>query len=219
MNDYGPFFSVGDVSAKKNIKINLYSPLDSTVDSSVVLESFIDNQTMGGMANRFKGNKQGDKKVVPIQQQPVQVQYGPGFAQMPMRPALPPNQMPLGYGGGYPNAPPMRSGYPIQPSVPSYGNDMLLANVTGFSPMDIAHLRMEFYNYANTQGVIDRDGFRKLYIASLVNKTWDAINHEAEIAFRNFDVNRTGGLDFNEYMLACSRMLADTSHHQSMYPY
>lgn len=170
---------------------------------------------MGSAMKRLKGDKQADQRVV---QQQVPVQYGPGAPQMPMQPPLMVNQMPYGYGSGYPNVPGRMSGYPVQMSVPSYGNDALLSNMTGFSPIDIANLRMEFYNYANPTGIIDRDGFRRLYIASLVNKTWDMLDREAEMAFRNFDTNRTGGLDFNEYMFACARMLRGNVSAQN-YPY
>lgn len=150
---------------------------------------------MGSMMNKFKGNKDarpGQPVAVQPQQMPVR------FAQ----PVVPMQQQ--GYRPAYPMGPPPFHG---QAPGSSYENDMLLSNLSGLSPTDIAHLRHEFYNYANPIGVIDRDGFRKLYIASLVNKTWEEINHEAEMAFRNFDINQTGGLDFNEYISACSRML------------
>lgn len=192
---------------------------------------------MGSVMQRFKGGNQADQSVV---QQPPQIQYGqpgapmqqqqqmpaqygqPGVPmqqQMPPRYGPPGGQIPPGYGQSYPNAPPMQrygSSAPIPPS--SYENDAYLASMTGISPTDVGQLRMEFYNYANPRGIIDRDGFRKLYVASLLNKTWDMIEREAETAFRTFDVNQTGGLDFNEYMAACGRMLK--GHHQpSMYPY
>jgi hypothetical protein len=127
---------------------------------------------------------------------------------------FPPQQ---GYRPAYPSGPSMPQ-YPVSPplSLPTghdtasyYENDSFLANLTGWSVQDIERLRHEFLNYANPLGVIDRDGFRKLYIASLLNMTWEAIEHDAEAAFRNFDINQTGGLDFNEYITACSRMSRD----------
>ena len=81
--------------------------------------------------------------------------------------------------------------------------------MTGWHPSDIDRLRWEFIGYANPYGVIDRDGFRKLFIAALANKSWNEIEHESEAAFRMFDANRTGALDFNEYMTACARMMRD----------
>ena len=155
--------------------------------------------------NKLKGNKdakagQGQPAVAQPPQQ-VPARYPPPGPQPPMQQPGPGYQPPYPMG----QQPPYRGPAPNPAS--SYGNDVLLSNLSGLSPADIAHLRHEFYNYANALGVIDRDGFRKLYIASLVNKTWEEINHEAEMAFRNFDINQTGGLGFNEYISACSRML------------
>ncbi|CAF3404788.1 unnamed protein product [Rotaria sp. Silwood1] len=87
-----------------------------------------------------------------------------------------------------------------------YENDIYLSNITGWSIQDIERLREEFLNYANRYGIIDRDGFRKLYIASLLNTTWPGIEFNTETAFRYFDANQIGALDFNEYVKACSRM-------------
>lgn len=181
---------------------------------------------MGSMMNKSKGNKQVDQGV--IIQQPQPIQYAPPYGQVPQsgfqRPPMPMNQMPMnqmsqGYPSAYSNIRPQAAGYPGQlPPSSSYESDAFLSNITGVSPNDIGHLRMEFYNYANQNGIIDRDGFRKLYIASLVNKTWDALDHEAEIAFRTFDSNGTGGLDFNEYMMACARMIRPSSQ-PAAYPY
>jgi hypothetical protein len=195
---------------------------------------------------RFRGNNQADQSMVqqppmvqygpprvPMQQQPPPAQYGPPGApmqqQMPPRygppvSQIPPgygppvSQMPPGYGQSYSNAPPMSSYAGPSPMASSYESDMYLSSITGLSPPDIGQLRMEFHNYANPNGIIDRNGFRKLYVASLLNKTWDMVEREAETAFRNFDVNQSGGLDFNEYMIACARMLRGNSQ-SSMYPY
>ncbi|CAF4694391.1 unnamed protein product [Rotaria sp. Silwood1] len=87
-----------------------------------------------------------------------------------------------------------------------YENDMLLASLTGWTIDDIERLRQEFIGYSNPMGVIDREGFRKLYVASLLNMSWQNVELDSEMAFRNFDVNQTGSLDFNEYITACSRM-------------
>jgi hypothetical protein len=124
---------------------------------------------------------------------------------------------------------PYRPAYPSAPSMPHYSvppplslptdkspgsyfeNDQFLANLTGWSIQDIERLRHEFLTYTNSYGVIDREGFRKLYIASLLNMTWEAVERDAEAAFRNFDVNQSGVLDFNEYITACSRMARETS--------
>lgn len=143
-------------------------------------------------------------------QQPVM--QSPAYYQQP--PPSPPQfrpGMPLGpsFSGGFPG-----SRYPAsslslprgQDAAMSYENDAFLSNLTGWSPQDIERLRHEFNSYANPMGVIDREGFRKLYVASLLNMTWEAVEHDSEAAFRNFDINQTGFLDFNEYITACSRM-------------
>ena len=140
-------------------------------------------------------------------QQPAMQQSAPQY-----RPVMPsPQQVP--YRPSYPSGPSMPRYAPLPFSAPvgydpamSYENDAFLANLTGWSPQDIDRLRREFSSYANPMGVIDREGFRKIYVASLLNMTWDAVEHEAEAAFRNFDINQTGFLDFNEYITACSRM-------------
>lgn len=148
-------------------------------------------------------------------QQPVM--QSPGYYQQPMMQQAPPSppsfrpmmQQPPSYPGGFPP-----SRYPASSlSLPhghdaamSYENDAFLSNLTGWSVQDIERLRHEFYSYTNPMGVIDREGFRKLYVASLLNMTWEAVEHDSEAAFRNFDINQTGFLDFNEYITACSRM-------------
>jgi hypothetical protein len=123
------------------------------------------------------------------------------------------------YRPSYPSAPFMPR-YPVSPSLSlpnaqnqgsSYENDAFLSNLTGWSLQDIERLRHEFLSYTNAYGVIDRDGFRKLYVASLLNMTWEALERDAEAAFRNFDINQTGGLDFNEYITACSRMTREVN--------
>lgn len=151
------------------------------------------------------------------QQQQQQPQYVP--QQPPQyRPPMFPSQQPS-YQPSYPSAPSMPR-YPVQPPLPLpndrnpasyYENDAFLSNLTGWSTQDIERLRHEFFSYANSYGVIDREGFRKLYIASLLNMTWDAIERDSEAAFRNFDINQTGFLDFNEYITACSRMARETA--------
>jgi hypothetical protein len=149
----------------------------------------------------------------PIQmQQPGQ--YGPPAVQMQQ-------PIPYSHGQSYPYGSSM-PGYPGPPPV-SYPynqnqnqnqsspneNDFYLSNLTGLHPVDIVQLRREFSNYTNSYGVIDREGFRKLYIASLLNTTWEIIAHDSEVAFRNFDVHQTGGLDFNEYITACSHIMKE----------
>ena len=192
---------------------------------------------------RFRGGNQADQSMAqqpqigqypppppgtPIQQSPMPIQYRP--PGVPMQQAMPPRygspfgqassgygptlgQASPGYGQFYPNVPP--SAHFLGASQES---DVYLSSMAGLSPTDVTQLRMEFNNYANPYGIIDRDGFRKLYVASLLNKTWDMIEREAETAFRNFDVNQTGGLDFHEYMTACARMLRGPGQ-SSGYPY
>ncbi len=164
----------------------------------------------------------GPQSGIPMQP-PMPPQYGPQSGipmqpQMPSRYGSPFGQVPFGYGQSYPNVPPMprQGGPPGMPS--SFDGDVYLANLAGISPTDVEYLRMEFYNYTNSSGIIDRTGFQKLYVASLLNKTWDALEREAETAFRVFDVNQTGGLDFSEYMIACARMLRGSSQ-PFMYSY
>lgn len=169
-----------------------------------------------------------------MQPQSQFVQQPPQFAQQPFqylqqqpgqyRPFMPSPQQGA-YGPSYPSGPSMPR-YPVSPlSLPHghdssmyYENDAFLSNLTGWSPQDIERLRHEFLSYTNSYGVIDRDGFRKLYIASLLNMTWEALEREAEAAFRNFDINQTGGLDFNEYITACSRMSRDINAPHSSPP-
>ncbi|CAF1678462.1 unnamed protein product, partial [Didymodactylos carnosus] len=78
----------------------------------------------------------------------------------------------------------------------TFENDVILSNLTGWSLNEVERLRHEFMMYANQHGVIDRESFRKLYVASLLNMNWETLEHDAEAAFRNFDVNLTGALDF-----------------------
>lgn len=157
---------------------------------------------MGSMMNKTKGNKdaKAGQQVIQYPPQQIPVRYPQPVAPMPP-------QMSQGYRPTVPMGMniPQYPGPP--PSVANYDNDTMLANLSGLPPSSIARLRYEFNNYTNPFGVIDREGFRRLYIASLLNKTWEEINHEAEMAFRNFDINQTGSLDFNEYISACSRML------------
>lgn len=142
----------------------------------------------------------------PMQIQPPPMQYAPPPMQMqqpPMQYPPPPMQMqqqaPYGHGQSYQN--------------PNYN----LSYTTGLPPDDIERLRREFYTYANPHGSIDRNGFRKLYIASLLNKTWEQIDHDAEIAFRNFDTNQTGLVDFDEYCASCARLSSENFQGGSSY--
>lgn len=180
---------------------------------------------MGNMMKKNQGSVNaappGGGAYVPY---PPQAPYGqqpqqglpPQYMQQPSQPRPPmyPPQQSTQFRPPQSGGPPM-SNYSGPPSNPPqmgqgplshYENDIFLSNLTGWSLDDIERLRHEFYNYANSFGVIDREGFLKLYIASLLNMTWDAVARDAEMAFRNFDVNQTGGLDFNEYITACSRM-------------
>jgi hypothetical protein len=151
------------------------------------------------------------------QQQQQQRQYGPGVPQMQQQ-GPPIRQIPPGYAASYSNGPsvPYYSGRPPMPS--SYEDDMHISSVFGIPPSDVGRLRAEFYNYTNPYGEIDREGFEKLYVASLLNKTWNTIQNEAATIFRTFDFNHTGGLDFNEYMAVCARMTGPNPQ-LSMYSY
>ncbi|CAF2970943.1 unnamed protein product [Rotaria sp. Silwood2] len=150
------------------------------------------------MGNSFK-RKKGTAQVVP-QQSPVYVFSQP---QQPVQynPAIVQRQPQVTFQGGLPYSSPFIT------SQTTYENDIFLSSLTGWSIQDIERLRQEFLNYANLYGVIDRDGFRKLYIASLLNTTWQGVELNTEAAFRSFDVNQTGALDFNEYIMACLRMI------------
>jgi len=149
-----------------------------------------------------------------MQQQPQYVQQRPQYVQQPPQYT----QRPAQYGPSFSNNAymPQYSGPP--PNQPSYRNDMTAANLTGWSPADIERLRNEFSLYANSYGVIDREGFRKLYIASLLNMSWQDIERDSEAAFRNFDQNQTGALDFNEYIQGCM-LLSGGGNPQSSYAY
>ena len=163
-----------------------------------------------------------------VQQQPVYMQQpSPTYVQQPQyapqqpvpqfRPAAypQPQQAPFrpsfpggSFGPRYPSSSSPLS-LPTGQNPSSYENDAFLSNLTGWSIADIERLRHEYMSYTNAMGVIDREGFRKLYVASLLNMTWEAVERDAEAAFRNFDINQTGVLDFNEYITACSRMSRD----------
>lgn len=185
---------------------------------------------MGSMLNKNKGTVQSvpAPNVNYSQLGGQQSQMMSAHSQMMPQSGMMPQQqfMPQAPQPAFPaqGPPPMRPPYPSgpgsqmqPPSMPppmdssSFENDMFLASLTGWSLDDIQRLRHEFYAYANQLGVIDRDGFRKLYIASLLNMTWDTIERDAEMAFRNFDLNHTGGLDFHEYITACARMSRDVN--------
>lgn len=100
---------------------------------------------------------------------------------------------------------------PIQQEKTFIDNDVLLATLSGWTVKDLEQLRNEFYDYTNQSGEIDQNGFRKLYIASLLNTKWEALENGAEAAFQNFDVNKTGKLDFNDFMVACLNMTTKTA--------
>lgn len=164
-------------------------------------------------------------------QAPQYVPVQPAPQLRPMTYAQPQPSM-ASYQPGYPSPPSLAPRYPPPPvssplplSLPygqnqnTYENDAFLSNLTGWSIPEIERLRHEFMSYANSYGVIDREGFRKLYVASLLNMTWQALERDSEAAFRNFDVNQTGALDFNEYITACARMARETSYaNQPAYP-
>ncbi|CAF5154637.1 unnamed protein product, partial [Rotaria magnacalcarata] len=96
---------------------------------------------------------------------------------------------------------------PMNQNQVSYENDIFLSNTTGWSINDIERLRVEFTGYANPNGATDRHAFRKLYIASMLNMNLKTIERNAEVAFRSFDVNQTGTLDFNEYIVVCFNII------------
>ena len=106
---------------------------------------------------------------------------------------------------------------PLASTVANFSNpnsrksSILLSNLTGWTMQDIERLKFEFSTYANRFGVMDREGFHKLYAASLLNTSWDIIQREADVAFRNFDINQSGNLDFDEYIAACIRMARDST--------
>lgn len=160
----------------------------------------------------------------PVDQEPVIVQPGSQPAQFLQQPQLAPPQQSRMFGS--------EASFPIQPGAPrypgpllprssaqsTYESDVLLANLTGWSMADIDRLRREFAIYSTPYGVIDREGFRKLFVSSLLNMPWDAVERESEGAFRSFDVNQTGTLDFNEYITACTRLIRSANPPPSMYP-
>lgn len=172
--------------------------------------------------------QQQQQQPVFAQQPPPQMMQQPAMGQQPnqYRPSLYPAP-PQSYRPSYPSGPGMPR-YPApsatlglppgQTSGSYYENDAFLSNLTGWSVQDIERLRHEYQSYSNQYGVIDREGFRKLYIASLLNMTWEAIERDAEAAFRNFDINQTGTLDFNEYITACSRMTRETQQSYTQPP-
>ena len=123
-------------------------------------------------------------------QQPMQQPYPPYIPQQPMQQPSP-----------FENATQMPNYFASPPSAmfPNNQNSSIQAN--------------------NQNGVIDRDGFRKLFIASLLNMTWQDIERESEATFRRFDINQSGVLDFNEYMQACSRMILGGNQQPPMNQY
>jgi hypothetical protein len=190
---------------------------------------------MGNLSHRYmnhtqkftsQGNSYASQRQQPSVQQSMMAQQQQQMPQQPLFSVQPPpydsrqsnsQYRPNLYPPSYPNDSLMPNN--VRPSAISMPNDQnafaldnnFLSTLTGWSNQDIERLRGEFQTYANMRGVIDRDGFRKLYIASLLNTTWDAIERNSDVAFRNFDINRTGVLDFNEYIIACSRMSNDSN--------
>jgi len=175
---------------------------------------------MGNSMKRFRKNAQVSPQqravYLPAYGQPMVQQkpgqYGPTAVQMQQ-------QVPYTYGPSYsngssmpryPGPPPVSYPYNQNQSSPNE-NDNFISNLTGFQPTDVQQLRLEFSDYANSYGVIDREGFRKFYIASLLNTTWRTIEYDAEVAFRNFDVNQSDAVDFYEYITTCSRILRNDS--------
>ncbi|CAF2987805.1 unnamed protein product [Rotaria sp. Silwood2] len=152
------------------------------------------------MGNSLKRKKKGTAQVAPQQglvysypkqQQQQPVQYNSAFVQQ---------QPQATFQGGLPYSSPFIT------SQTTYGNDIFVSSVTGWSVQDIERLRQDYLNYTNQYGIIDRDGFRKLYIASLLNTSWPGLEHKSEAAFHYFDVNHTGALDFDEFIMAYLRM-------------
>ncbi|CAF1002142.1 unnamed protein product [Rotaria sordida] len=146
------------------------------------------------MGNNFKLKKRTaqvapQQAVVYLYPQQQAVRYNPALGQW---------QQQVTYGGA--------SISPINTSQPIYENDSFLSNLTGWSVEDIKRLREEFINYTNQYGLVDRDGFRRLFVASLLNTTWQGLELNTEAVFRYFDLNQSGALDFNEYIMACLRM-------------
>lgn len=142
-----------------------------------------------------------------------QQQMPPQYMQQPYPQYMP--QQPMQQSSPFGNATQMPNYFASQPSAmfpnnqnpPMPADNMAISSTTGIPPSEVERFRYEFNNYANRNGVIDRDGFRRLFIAGLLNMTWQDIERESEATFRRFDVNQSGVLDFNEYMQACSRMM------------
>ena len=161
--------------------------------------------------NGYYPPSQGQPSMGPMQPQ-MSYGYGqPSGYNSSMARYPNPGGMPYSYGSGTP-------GYGTSLSMPSSYNpsqatadDMYLSQITGLPLSEVQQLRSEFFIYANQSGVIDRQGFIKLYVASLVNTPWQSIEQDSEKAFRNFDLKKTGCLDFCEYVITCSRMMSGNS--------
>ena len=149
-------------------------------------------------------------------QQPIQQPYPPYMPQQPMQ-----QPSPFGNATQMPNyfASPPSAMFPNNQNSSIQANNMTISGATGIPLPEVERFRYEFSNYANQNGVIDRDGFRKLFIASLLNMTWQDIERESEATFRRFDINQSGVLDFNEYMQACSRMILGGNQQPPMNQY
>ncbi|CAF0870973.1 unnamed protein product [Adineta ricciae] len=176
---------------------------------------------------QFAPQPQYMQQPVQYMQQPVQYMQQPQYVQhqqqMPPQYMQQPMQQPSPFGNAtqMPNyfAPSPSTMAPNDQNSSIQANNMTIASATGIPLPEIERFRHEFNNYANRNGVIDRDGFRRLFIASLLNTTWQDIERESESTFRRFDVNQSGVLDFNEYMQACSRMILGGNQQPTMNQY
>ena len=145
------------------------------------------------------------QQLQPMQQHQQQGSFGSeaSFAMRPIPPRYPGLPMP---------------NLPRSPAQSTYESNLFLSSLTGWSTADIERLRHEFTMYSSPYGSIDREGFRKLFVSALLNMPWEAVERESESAFRSFDINQTGTLDFNEYITACTRLIRAANSTPPMYP-